>query len=362
MRIGIMTFHSALNCGAVLQAYALQTYLENMGHEVEFINYRIIKKKNIRDFIGKGFFKTIYKLEDIYQSCKHSKKDAFGYVLKRGELEYFSIEELQNNPPDYDVYIAGSDQIWNISSQTYLDKAYFLDFGSPSIKRIAFSASLGQCNVPKSLDQEIRQQLLKFNAISIRENIGAEYIKSIIGGKKNIQQISDPTILLDINDYLKISSIKKSKENEPYIASYILSNYNSEQLEILKYIKGKLNLNIINLRNPDTCIRLLKTINKVVTPYQWLGYIYNSEFVICCSFHAVVFSLIFHKNFIVITPNENQRILSFLKSLNMEDFIICQFDSTSIDNILEKSINWARIDNLIINERKKSINFLTNNL
>lgn len=363
MKIGILTTHSALNCGAILQAFALQTCLERMGHEVEFINLNGKEKKTIRDYIGKSILKTWYKWENLFQAWKFQKNGTFGSILKKGEPTYYSLNQLQNNPPKYDVYIAGSDQIWNIgASATSINRHFYLDFGSPHTKRIAFAASLGQCIVPSSFENEIRSLLLKFDAISVREANGVEFIRSLLGDKKEVQHISDPTVLLRASDYIKIAATNKIGISSSYIASYILAQFNEEQFQIVDYIKTKINAEIINLRNPDTCIRLANANNKVVTPPQWLNYIYNAKFVICCSFHAVVFSLIFHKPFVVITPYENQRIISLLNPLGLTERILSSFDKDHTEYVLEKQINWTIVDQMIEIEKKKSILFLQNSL
>lgn len=363
MKIGIMTTHTALNCGAVLQAFALQTSLEKLGHEVEFINFRKPKKKKIRQFIGKGIRKSWYKWENIFEVWKHEKNNSFGSILKRGNTIYRTLHELQKNPPKYDIYIAGSDQIWNIgSSATSIDRHYYLDFGALNTKRIAFAASLGQCIIPEIFEYEIKSLLLKFDAISVRESNGVEFIRSLLGDKKEVHHISDPTIMLQANDYLNITSIKKNKKTKSYIASYILHEFQDEQLNIVDYIKNKVNLEIINLRNPDTCIHLPNAKNKVVTPYQWLSYINGAEFIICCSFHAVVFSLIFHKPFIVITPVNNQRIISILSKIGLTERIFSLFENGKIDHLLETQIDWLKVDQMIDFEKNRSLTFLQNSL
>lgn len=356
-----MTFHAALNTGAVLQAYALQTYLERLGHRVEFINFRKRKRIVPRQIVGKGIVKTMYKWQDLYQSRKYGKKDLFGAVLKRGDNMYNSLEQLQENPPDYDVYIAGSDQIWNVGSQTEIDRPYYLDFGSNNIKRIAFSASLGECNVPKYLKKDIALAVSKFDSVSIREDSGVEFIRSLVGAEKEIFKIADPTLLLNVDDYQLIS--KRNKKNQkPYMVSYILAQYSQDQLSIVEYLKKKLNLPIKNLRNPNTCIRLPRAENIVADPKAWLSYVNNSEFIICCSFHAVMFSLIFHKPFIVVTPYSNARIISLLKAIDMEDYVMISYDEKTIDEIVSRDIDWVKVDNMIRTERDKSNDFLLNAL
>lgn len=360
MNIGIMSFHAALNSGAVLQAYALQTQLERMGHSVEFINYRRIRKRKLNHFLAKSIKKTWWKWQDYIQDYLYAKNDAFGYVLKRGTTIYRSIDELQKNPPEYDVYLAGSDQIWNVGSNRILSKQYYLSFGDPSIKRIAFAASFGQCEVLPFLENDIRTEVMKFDAVSVREKNGVEYLQQLMGKDKKIHHICDPTFLLSANDYLQIATEKK--EEKPYIASYILHAYFQEQLNIVEHIKKHTHSPILNLRNPDTCIRLPKAENKIVTPYQWLGYIKNAELVICCSFHAVVFSLLFHKPFVVVSPVQNARISSLLEPLGLMNRFFVNFEPSKIEEVLNTNIDWQKVDAHIEKEKNKAIEFLETNL
>jgi polysaccharide pyruvyl transferase WcaK-like protein len=358
MKIGIVTFHSALNCGAVFQAFALQTHLESLGYEVSFINYheRYITN-NFRSFFGKNLSKTWYKLVDKINYYKYKNRSSFHSILKIDSILYNSIEELKANPPQKDIYIAGSDQIWNIGSKKEINKVYYLDFGGLEIKRISFAASLGQCNVPEFLNDIITNQLKKFDAISVRETNGVEFIQSLIKDKK-VHHISDPTFLLKAKDYRKIMTKNNVKSEKALIVSYILTEYNSSQLKVLDFIKQKLNLDIINLRNPNSCIRLKKYKNKIVEPQEWLYQVDNSKFMICCSFHAVVFSLIFHKPFIVVSPYENARILSLLKSLNLENHFISDYDEIIINDLLIKKIDWKSVDEKIDKFRTQSDTFL----
>lgn len=358
MRIGIITFHKALNNGAVLQAYALQTYLINQGHEVEFINYNKRRKFRVQDFVGKGVFKTWFKWQELYSYFRHKNK--FGNLLLTGPVKYNSINDLQDNPPDYDVYMAGSDQIWNFGSNENIDYPYFLNFGSLNLTRIAFAASLGQGIVPAAHHEELRSLLLKFDHLSIREKNGYEFIQELLGDKKNISQIADPTVLLNSVEYLSLVSSREVTEKE-YITSYLLTHsgfLEKNQINSINYIKTYFGIDIINIRNPNTCVRLKGSKNIIVHPEKWLELMANSTFNICCSFHAVVFSLIFHKPFIVITQYKNARISSLLSSLNLEYRIVTDFNKKELDSILITPLDWSLVDIYLKKERIKSENYL----
>ena len=278
---------------------------------------------------------------------------------------YRSYDDLKDCPPDYDVYIAGSDQIWNF--YTSLSPIYMMDFVPSGKKKVAYAASMGQCRMDKSLYGDFKNRLMSFDAISLREKNGVDFVNSILKGEKHVYQTQDPTLLIDAKYYDKIID-QNHLTAKHYICTYILAELDKENFEIINAVKKLLRLDIINLRNPDTCIQLSHAKNLIVTPYQWLSYVKDSSFVICSSFHAVVFSLVFHKPFIVLVPPEyknkggNVRINTLLENMGLFNHIIEYFDFKLIQDALTKSINWDDVDSRIQQLRVASIEFLTNNL
>lgn len=362
--IGIITFQNALNAGAVLQAYALQTVLTQLGHRVEFINYNSTKKLSWRNYIAKSPIAMFRKWHNIYYRRKYIRQGNFNKVLNLSSIVYFSYQDLLDKAIDYDVYIVGSDQIWNF--YTSLSPVYMLDFVPANKKKIAYAASMGQCNMDKSLYLAFKNKLLNFDAISLREGNGVDFVNTLLAGEKRAFQTLDPTFLIDTKLYNGI--IEKQASKGKYICSYVLSILDSEDLSIINYIKHYLELNIINIRNPDTCVWIRHTKNKIVNPYQWLSYIKNSEFVICSSFHAVVFSILFHKPFVALVPfayknkGGNMRINTILKDLNLLHRIIYHYDKNKLTDIMKETIDWDNIDKKIKYLRNLSIEFLKNNL
>ena len=365
MKVGIVTLHNALNAGAVLQAYALQTFLSQLGHQIEFINYNPIRKYSFRDYIAKSPLVMFNKWRNIFYGKRYSKQSNFNKVLSLSSKTYMSYEDLVSRPMDYDLYIAGSDQIWNF--YTSLSPIYLLDFVPTNKKKIAYAASMGQCRIDKSLYTAFKDKLMRFEAISLREKNGVDFANSLLKGEKQAIQAVDPTLLNDASIYDQIIE-KIETGNKPYICTYILAELDQENADIISYIKTKIGLDILNIRNPDTCIHLHKAKNKIVTPYQWLYAVKNSEFVICSSFHAVVFSLIFHKPFVALVPPDhknkggNMRINTLLGDVGLLNRIIPHFDTEKINQTINSPINWDEIDRRIKCLRKPSINFLKSNL
>ena len=365
MKIGIVTFHNALNVGAVLQAYALQTILSQLGHEVEFINYAPFRRYRLKDFIAKSPVVMFNKLRNIINGMKYTKQNNFNKILTLSARRYLSYEDLVRYQMDYDVYIAGSDQIWNFYQS--LSPVYMLDFVPDNKKKISYAASMGQCRIDKSLYYVFKEKLMKFNAISLREKNGVDFVNKLLNGEKLAIQTLDPTLLIGSQYYDNIMDSNKIKSN-PYICTYILADLDKENADIISNIKEQLGIKTINLRNPDTCIWLSHAKNKIVTPNQWLYYIKNSDFIICSSFHAVVFSLIFHKPFIALVPPNcknkggNMRINTLLESTELLDRIISDFNKERIYHVMNSPIDWHKIDEKIIKMRETSIEFLKSNL
>lgn len=363
MKIGILTFHRALNVGAVLQAYALQQYLANLGHSVEFIDYAPRgSRASIRGIVGRGLLKTLDKWEDIYFSSYYSKKRRFNSMLRVGERSYEHLAELREDPPDSDVYIAGSDQIWNFGPFRPFDEAFFLSFGGTDVARIAFAASIGQSEIDPTHGPAFAQNLKRFNSLSVREEKSTKLLSELIGGEAAVRQVCDPTFLLPIEGYDNI--IAEPKEDNDYLASYVLPHglMPPDLIKAVYYIEEIAGLKLINLRNPNTCLRFRRAKNQVVCPREWLGYFKHASLTVCCSFHAVVFSLLYHKPFVVVSPYLNDRIVSLLSPLGLADRCIYSFDPAAIRGVLSSPIDWSTVDDALGQMRNKAVDFLNTSL
>lgn len=363
MKIGVLTFHNALNVGAVLQAYALQTYLITIGHEVEFIDYQPNgRPRTLRDFIGKGPRATLRKWEDLYWTWHYTSKERFNPSLSIGAECYRSIDELEAQPPRFDAYIAGSDQIWNFGKSRRFDRAYFLDFGDTSIRRIAYAASIGQNEILSEDKEAFSEGLKRFNAVSVRERSSVPLIAAVAEEPGQIEQMCDPTFLLTQEQFESIE--QKPSDLSDYIVSYLLPHYEMTQelVNATHFVAEELSSEIINLRNPNTCYRLAGVPNQIVTPQKWLGYFKHAKFTVCCSFHAVVFSLIYHKPFIIISPYKNNRIISLLSEVGLSDRCVYSYDVSQIRALIASEIDWVCVDDYFSAERARADLFLTNAL
>lgn len=354
MKIGIITFHWGTNYGGVLQAYALQEYIKKLGSEVQIINYapHTFRDSFIRCFRTKN---PRIAFENIKEYLKEQKFKLFRKNYLNTTRRYFSLDELKKEAPELDVYITGSDQVWNPYFLNTYGPAYFLDFGNDKVKRIAYAVSLGCTKYPTAAMKKIKPCLERFNAISLRENTGLNIMNEM--GFNFAKLMPDPTLLLEKSDYEKIMIDNKS-EKYNYALFYILQPKQHLILRIYDHVNNKLNMKVINNL---TYISLTKGIN------EWLCDICNSQFVVTNSFHGVIFSMIFQKQFIVI-PIEgslrgmNDRIYTLLQKFGLEDRILDVFDELKFSKIIEKQIIWKEIEKIQKVVQEEAFAFLNKNI
>lgn len=317
MKIGIVTFWwSKDNYGQILQCYALQKYLRNLGHDAYLIRY------NRQDYdlplfplnrIYKAFnpiklFRFIkMKLNRFFSKSEQQKNPRYFDVFKKENIVassklYSSYKELQENPPEADCYIVGSDQVWNFGGKRKMKEcrsaihAFFLDFGSSNIKRISYAASFSCTDLQADIIAEIKPLLARFDYVSVRETSGLSLCK--ICGREDAVQDIDPTMLLTADTYRNLYRKKSinAKKNK-YLLLYLLSNpceFDIQKAYDFAHEKG---LEVIYITGNGRLDKYEKTF---ATIEEWLYYIDNAEYVITNSYHASVFSLKFNTKFAVI--------------------------------------------------------------
>jgi hypothetical protein len=355
MKIGIITFHRALNYGALLQVFALQSSLDKMGYDTKIIDYR---SPFIESHYKKNSFTKIFNLRNLYYIIfknnffinnrlyfeEFSKK-----YLKLTMFPYFNFDSLLNLNDEFDAFITGSDQVWNYKTAGF-DKIYFLNFVSDNLKKFSYAASFGTDKIPRTLKFEYKSLLNSFNKISVREKEGSIIIKDLLG--KSVPVVLDPTMLISKEEWIKYSTpINFSK-------GYVLLYLMFETKSIFKFARdlaNKKGLNVIYINNRlfnKTGIYNLRN----VTPSQWIYLFYNASYIVTNSFHGACFSINFNKNFFVelLPPPStvNSRIINLLESFNIYNRIISS-TSFKLEDVDFKSIN-----EILIDKRKSSFSFI----
>lgn len=363
-----MTFHAASNHGAALQAYALQTYLRKMGHDPFFINYQYGNQltKGVRGLIGRTPGNTLEKLD------KRARLRPFflfqGKWLNVGRDYYNDIDELCGNPPEADVYLCGSDQVWNpqFLTNTSDEHAFWLDFGGRSVRRIAYAPSFGVTELSEIVGSRYACLVKSFDAVSIREKSGLEILEKI--GRNDAVVVPDPTLLLQPDEYTKIELNKGFSLSKPYIFSYQLKTRRSSvsiASEINNVARNVLGFDLYHSYTVSFFYNVL--FRRYLNPGEWLHKLRNSSFVVTNSFHGTVFSLLFHRPFVTIlrqgaSSGMNGRIESLLDCVGLQHRTVADFDVKRVQSLCREEINWQAIDEKVASFRLVGHQFLERSL
>ena len=360
MKIGIMTFWwSEDNYGQLLQCYALQKYLRDKGHDAYLIRY------DPRNDYGKTklYIKLLKALSPIRLSkyirnkIRHHKSiteqkqnprnfDSFrNTYIKQSEKLYTSYNQLKEDPPDADVYIVGSDQVWNFYNQPVhkcknLIHAYFLDFGNKEAKRVSYAASWSINNLNKDISEEIRPLLHEFDYVSVREKSGINLCRKC--GFDTAEFRCDPTLLLTADNYRSLYKENDDtfKRKNPYLFLYMLNNTCDFDIQKVYEFAERKNLEIVYVTGNGKIDRYEKTF---ATIPQWLSLIDNAEYVVTNSFHCCVFSLLFEKKFGVVPLTKtlagmNSRIETLSEIFGIKPRWIME-DESGVFSVLEEEVN-----------------------
>lgn len=340
MKIRTITCHDVYNLGASLQAYALQHYLEEQGHDVKIIDYKPdylsghYRLTNVDNPIyDKPIIKQLYlaaKLPCRLRALK--RKHAFDdFTSKYLHLtpRYNSCEELQANAPEADVYIAGSDQIWNTIFPNGKDAAFYLEFGNVNTKRISYAASFATPSIATGYEAFVAKELKNFDAISIREKSALQLLSSL--GRTDGVAVCDPVFLHSKAEWQELTA-DISGISEKFVLVYLTDR--SKQIEeIAKSIKKHTGWKILVVGAITQSWADRSLVN--AGPLEFVRLINDAQYVISNSFHATAFSLIFEKTFCVVNRAEgiNERMKSVLDQYGLSQRLVSKFDITILNSI-----------------------------
>lgn len=363
MKVSIITRHAISNYGSLLQAYATQTVIEKLGYEAEIIDYirEDEKYKNIsRSQLSQNerwnrniFTKAIYLLlqsPEYIESGKKFEKIRRKYLkLSR---QYTTIDELKADPPLSDIYCTGSDQVWGPVGTDQYDPSYFLDFIPPSKKKIAYAASFGRTNFNPITIAIYKQMLASYDFISVRENSALNVLQQM--GIATGEQVLDPTLLISEDEWSRLLGDKIIKK-EPYVLLYTLGN--NPKIDKFAYAFSKRKgLPLIRI----TATRHWRTKNaeNILLPdlNEFVSYIRHAAFMITNSFHGTAFALNCRTQFVNILPGvTSTRNESILSLVGLKNRIITDF---SDDSILDETIDFSTVHEILNDEKKKSFDCL----
>lgn len=361
MKIGILTFHRAINYGAFLQAFALKHYLEGLGHHVEIVDYwpaghaNVYKLLNL-DWKHQSFVKILKALISfaLGYSRRKKRKDKMEYLVQK----YFnlSLSPKYEKPEDlssldYDCVVYGSDQIWwksTIPGYEGFDPVYWGEYVNPKIKKVAYAPSMGIIDLTQDDKLQIQKWLKNFNSISVRETELCQAIQGLTD--KNISVVLDPVFLLSKEEWEKYCvPINRSK----YILYYNLLP-SKEADEFLKRLQDKWGYDVIEITGSVNFRKIGKRYIQTADAFEFISYIKSAEFVVTSSFHGTAFSILFEKQFYVVGMGKKVgRVKSLLELLKIDDRVVGVGSSQS------KSLNYIPVNSILSKEIQKSYSFLT---
>lgn len=300
MKIGIITFHHAHNSGAMLQVLALQTYLQNAGHEVSVIDYRVSR------------------IDRSYAAAPPVRKDRFEAFMNRHlrlSPLYHSLSELQKADHPYDAVIAGSDQIWNETILNGLDPAYFCAFGKPTLRRIIYGASIGSDTLSQS-SRFLMQRFLQYpDFISVREESMLPLLRPLTD--KALTPVLDPTLLLTPDFYLTLAKPEAPASAYIYLHYVHHSGENPDLDQAAAELSALCGLPILKNRAGQRFQNELPDCSND-GPAEFLSRIRHASYVVSDSFHANVFSILFSKHFLTVLPLKRpERLIRLLDALQL---------------------------------------------
>ena len=361
MKIKTITCHHSYNHGAMLQAYALVSYLQSLGHDVKVIDYHPIYQPECA--VNFKFVPSRYNypiINYLYCLAKHNKNKLeqrrrnvfeafFNKFIPITDVKYCNIEDLNNNPPQGDLYIAGSDQIWNATFPNGKDPAYYLDFGSPK-RKISYAASFATNILLSGTESFVTKMLNNFNSISVREYSGLQILNSL--GFNGVCVV-DPVFLLDTENWNKL--VNNVGYNDNYILTYDYEIHNSQIGYVAKrlakmyncklYSIGPYNLNYADKSYVD------------LGPDSFVSLIKNARCIVSNSFHASAFSIIYNKDFFVVKRKDglNDRMRDLLVHYGILERMI---DRRTDNSILFKHINYDKLNSILAKDIDYSKEFL----
>ena len=374
MKIGILTLPLHINYGGILQAYALQEVLKRMGHEVMFMEEAKANSIMLSPFSFyfwwylKRPLKYLLRCSFIDRSSHHDFKHYWllNRRLRSFMMTYMPIRTCQSfvdfKAFRLDALVVGSDQIWRPLYFSNIEKAYLSFADSWDVKRIVYAASFGTDQWEYSAEQTTRCKELihRFDAVSVREQSGVSFCRNFFNREADF--LLDPTLLLDVSDYLQLIPSSQSERKSQTLTTYILDASTEKEIVLNSILKSG-NYTKEDIPSPESHVSEFQHEEELPSIEHWIRNFHNADFVFTDSFHGCVFSILFHKPFIVFGNKERgmARFQSLLELFGLQKRLILSQKEFEEKN-WAVSIDWDFVDRKRQEMKEKSIHFLKKNL
>ncbi len=373
MKISIITQHAVNNYGSLLQTYATQRVFEKMGHTAQIVDFR--RESDLDETkIDHAFARNrlLKKTEPIWGICTLTRRLARRAVgakllgsrkrlreFLQNEINltpemYTSFESLCARPPIADIYVTGSDQVWNSAHNGGIERSYFLEFAPEDKPRISFASSIGQTELSEAEREELGAMLSKYRAVSVREKSAEELLR---GMGIEAQTVLDPTLMLSPEEWREFADFGKCPK-KPYLLIYQL-NENPEFERRARQIASDRGLRIVRISYHSSDKKKIGKRISRPTPHEFVGLFAKAEVCLTDSFHATAFSLNLGADPVCIMPPRFSTRLESL--LNMTGTAYRAVASAS-EALPEKAVDRRKVAEILNSERELSFRFLENAL
>lgn len=366
-KIGIITMHKVYNYGSALQAYALQTYIEEINPEeyrCEIIDYRYPNRthsfsktdKTVKKLVKVIRFDVFYLLKELLNFSRNKKFRSFWKTYFHLSKSYSTADSIKQKKLPYDLLVTGSDQVWN-PRYTKFDSVFMCDFSDNNVSRISFGPAIGQKKIEPALGKMLQTYVGNYKYISIRDKSVEEELRTLLN--KDVSVVCDPTLLLNSKQWNTLANKSRFSTKQGYILLYILRYSFDPYPDVVSFInniRDDLKLPVITLyANKIVDIKNDYREIKNADCYDFLALIKNAECIITTSFHGTCFSINYRKPFysIVDDTTKDSRIHDLLDSCGLEnrmiklkdinqDFIYSNvdYDDTKINSYIDLSKNY----------------------
>lgn len=362
IRVGIITIQKCDNFGADLQAYALGAMLRSMGYDAENIDYLFYKHPrhlggrgerpvlpiSIKNKIKEFLFPIVMRLKSLKNRVereeRHRRFDSwFATNVKCGK-EYRSVQSLYDDPPKYDVYMVGSDQVWNPRLYSNI-KPYFLDFAPQGARCVSYASSFGVSELNGPVFYRYKQWLRKFSHIGLREKNGAEIVDAMALNAE-VAHVLDPTLLLASSDWEKVAIRPEDAPAGKYVLLYDLIA-SQETVDLARRWAAQEGWQVVRIGNG------------AYGPGEFAWLFAHAQSVVTNSFHGTAFAVLNHKPFYSVVPRgmtNAGRIESLVNMLSLQHRLVQASDAAEVS--INDELDWGAVDDRLNDALDKSVGFL----
>lgn len=364
--VGIITYHNYYNYGTMLQAYALQAYISQLGYSAELIDFKQSTALSKADLIKlrirraptylKEFrkYRTLSAASQKISEKNHKFDEFYNQNMIVSKQHYTTTEALEQAPPQYDGYVVGSDQTWNPYVSNNPD-AFYLTFVADDHKKGCYGPSLAVSSLSAAQAARLNRLLAGFSYLSCREERGSELLREIT--KKQVTTVLDPTLLLTGSQWDQIA--QAPEQTDPYILAYFLGDKKSHR-EFVSRLSEKTGFRVLSIP-----VSFLEVGNRAwepqwVGPSEFLGLIKHAAYFCTDSFHGMMFAINYNTQFFSFCKmenaeiiSENSRIYDALKLFSLPDRLI-----TDTNLPAELTADFTEVNEILHRKRQEATAYL----